>query len=250
MRIPTISIITPLYNAENFVERHLQSVKQQRFTDWEHILINDCSTDKSMEIVRQYAAQDKRIRILENKKNSGPAITRNKGIKAARGRYIAFLDSDDQWYPDKLKTQLHFMREKNIPFSFTYYDQINEKGEPMGVMDNIPDKVDYFSTLKNNKIGCLTTMYDTDYFGKSYMPIIQRRQDYALWLRLLRQTDYAYCIPEILSTYTKRSQSISSNKLKLIKYNWQVYHDIEGHSVIKSVYYLVSTILNRLKRII
>src|SRR5699024_2274856 len=112
---------------------------------------------------------------------------------------------DDQWNPDKLKIQIAFMAEKNVPFSFTYYDRISETGEPLGVMDHIPEKVDYFSTIKNNKIGCLTTMYDTDYFGKMYMPVIQRRQDYALWLKLLRKTKYAYCIPQVLSTYTTRT---------------------------------------------
>ncbi len=248
MKTPKVSVITPLYNAEKFIERNIKSVQHQSFTDWEQLIVNDCSTDKGMDIVKKWARRDNRIRVFENKENLGPAGARNKAIKAARGRYIAFLDSDDQWNPDKLKIQIAFMAEKNVPFSFTYYDRISETGEPLGVMDHIPEKVDYFSTIKNNKIGCLTTMYDTDYFGKVYMPVIQRRQDYALWLKLLRKTKYAYCIPQVLSTYTTRTFSISSNKLKLIKYNWRVYYDIEGHSMIKSAYYLMSTIFNRLKR--
>lgn len=248
MKKPQVSIITPLYNAERFVERHIISVQEQTFTDWEHIIVNDGSTDNGMEIVKRWAKWDNRIVILENKQNEGPAVTRNKAIKVARGRYIAFLDSDDQWYKEKLKIQVHFMMEKEIPFSFTYYDRISEEGDPLGAMYNIPEKVDYYSTIKNNKIGCLTAMYDTDYFGKVYMPLIQRRQDYALWLHLLRKTKYGYCIPQILSTYTSRTSSISSNKFKLIQYNWRVYHDIEGHSSLKSAYYLISTIFNRLKR--
>ena len=245
---PFISIITPLYNAEGFIERNIKSVQGQTYENWEHIIVNDCSTDKGAEIVKRWKENDPRIHFIENRENLGPAVTRNTAIKAAKGRFIAFLDSDDQWCPKKLEVQLKFMQEKNIPFSFTYYDQVDEKGKKVGTFKNIPDKVNYSSTLRNNKIGCLTVMYDTAYFGKAYMPLIKRRQDYALWLSLLRKVDYAYCLPEVLATYTLRTNSISSNKLKLIKYNWIVYRKIEGHSFIKSVFYLCSIIFNKLSR--
>src|SRR5690625_1015445 len=220
--IPLISVITPLYNAENFIERNIKSVQQQSFKNWEHIIVNDCSTDKGPEIVKKWAAQDKRIVFIENTENSGAGITRNKAIKAAKGRYIAFLDSDDQWYLEKLERQVAFMQKKKIDFSFSYYDQLDEFGNKIGVMNNIPEKVNYYSTLKNNKIGCLTVIYDAEKLGKVYMPLIRKRQDYALWLKILRKVDYAYCFPEALAAYTMRSDSVSSNKLSLIKYNWHV----------------------------
>lgn len=245
---PLISIITPLYNAESFIERNILSVQRQTYRNWEHIIVNDCSTDKGAEIVKKWKEKDPRIQFIENKENLGPAVTRNTAIKAAKGHYIAFLDSDDQWYPKKLETQLKFMQEKNIPFSFTYYDQVDEEGKKAGAFTDIPEKVNYSSTLRNNKIGCLTAVYDTSFFGKVYMPLIKRRQDYALWLSLLRKVDYAYCLPEVLATYTLRTNSVSSNKLKLIKYNWTVYRKIEGHSFIKSAFYLCSIIFNKLSR--
>lgn len=245
---PLISVITPLYNAENFIERNIESVQQQRFKNWEHIIVNDCSTDKGPEIVREWATKDARIKFLENKTNSGPAVSRNKAIEEARGRYIAFLDSDDQWYPEKLEKQIDFMKKKQIAFSFSYYDQLDESGKKIGTMVNIPETVDYHSTLKNNKIGCLTAIYDTKKLGKVYMPLIRKRQDYALWLKILRKTHYAHCYPESLAAYTMRVNSVSSNKLNLIKYNWKVYRHIEGHSFLKSSYYLINIIYNRLKR--
>lgn len=246
--MPKVSIITPLYNSASYISRTIQSVLDQTFQDWEMLIIDDCSTDKGVDIVKGIAADEPRIKLLKNKTNSGPALTRNRGIKAAKGRYIAFLDSDDQWSKDKLETQLKFMHSKKVVFTFSYYKQTDEKGKEIGSMDRIPEKVNYSSTAKNNKIGCLTAMYDTEFFGKVYMPLIKKRQDYALWLKLLRKVDYAYCIPKFLGIYTVRTDSVSSNKLKLIKYNWKVYREIEGNSFLKSCYYLSCIILNRITR--
>lgn len=245
---PLISIITPLYNAESYIERAIKSVNRQTLGSWEHLIIDDCSTDNSYALVEKLALVDSRIKLLQNEKNSGAAVSRNRGIEAAKGRYIAFLDSDDQWLEKKLQVQLDFMKHKNINFSFSYYNRIDENGNPLGTMKNLPNKVDYHSTIKNNKIGCLTVMYDTNYFGKVYMKNIRKRQDFALWLELLRATEYAYCIPEILATYTIRPNSVSSNKLSLVKYHWNVYHNIEGHSAIKSLYYVLYYIYFRLGR--
>lgn len=243
-----VSIITPLYNAEDYIERNICSIRSQGFQKWEHIIVDDRSVDKGPEIVKKWAKIDTRIKFRTNEVNSGPAVTRNRAIKLAKGRYIAFLDSDDQWESNKLEIQLNFMQKQNTPLSFSYYKQIDEKGRALGVVNNIPERVDYSSTLKDNKIGCLTVIYDTEYFGKVFMPLIQRRQDYALWLKLLKKVDYAYCIPKTLATYTIRNNSISSNKLKLIKYNWEVYRKIEGFSFLKSTYYLACIIFNKIKK--
>lgn len=243
---PLVSIITPLYNSELFIERTIQSVLSQSYKKWELFVIDDCSSDNGLAIVEKYALKDMRINVLANKVNSGPAVTRNKGIKAAKGKYIAFLDSDDQWQKDKLMKQVEFMEKKKIGFTYTFYNHINESDKVIYVSDNLPKKVNYESTMKNNKIGCLTAMYNVEEFGKVYMKDIRKRQDYTLWLQLLRKTKYAYCVPEVLATYTVREGSISSNKFRLVKYHWHIYRNIESQSLFKSLYYLSYYILSRL----
>lgn len=243
-----VSIITPLYNAELYIERTLQSVINQTYQNWELLVIDDKSSDKGSLIVKKYTEKDTRIKFLKNNANLGAALTRNKGIEAAQGKYIAFLDSDDTWKPNKLEEQIRFMKENNASFTFTYYNHVNENEKEIRVTDDLPEKVDYISTMKSNKIGCLTAMYDVEKFGKVYMHDLRKRQDYTLWLQLLRKTDYAYCVPKVLATYTVRKGSISSNKWSLIKYHWHIYRHIEKQSFFKSVYYLSYYIFARLTR--
>lgn len=245
---PLVSIITPLYNTAPFIERTLQSVQAQSYQNWEMLITDDCSTDNGPEIVRQYTETDNRIKLFKNSKNSGPGVARNKSIKEAKGKYIAFLDADDQWKKNKLTTQIQFMETQRIDFSFSYYEQIDEEGNLLKRLDQYPKKVSYKDTLKSNKIGCLTAVYNAETLGKTYMEIIKRRQDYTLWLKLLKKTSYAYCIPQVLATYTIRRQSISSNKLKLIKYNWLVLYKIERLPLFKSLYYIVYHISQKLFR--
>src|SRR5690606_14556885 len=134
------------------------------------------------------------------------------------------------WDEKKLEVQLNFMETRKAPFAFTYYDHVDEKGETVQVSDKFPERVDYLSTMKSNKIGCLTAMYDVRYFGKVFMEDIKKRQDYTLWLKLLKKVDYAYCVPQVLATYTVRQGSVSSNKWSLVKYHWHVYYKIEKQS--------------------
>lgn len=246
--MPKVSIITPLYNSASYISRTIQSVLDQTFQDWEMLIVDDCSTDKGVDIVKGIAADEPRIKLLKNQTNSGPALTRNRGIKAAQGRYIAFLDSDDQWHKDKLKIQLEFMQKNRVGFTYSYYNHIDEKGNQISVTNKLPEKVDYVSTMKSNKIGCLTAMYDVRKFGKVYMRNLKKRQDYTLWLQLLKKTEFAYCVPHILATYTVRKGSISSNKFSLIKYHWKIYRHIEKQSFLKSLYYLSFYIFARLTR--
>lgn len=248
MNKPLVSIITPLYNSELYISRTIQSVLHQDYLHWELIIIDDCSVDKGLEIVRKIAEDEPRIRILTNEKNLGPALTRNKGIEEAKGKYIAFLDSDDQWHENKLLIQVQFMEESEIDFSFTYYNQINEEGRELSKIENLPSKVTYVSTMKSNKIGCLTAMYNQEKFGKLYMKNIRKRQDYTLWLQLLKKTKYAYCVPQILATYTVRKESVSSNKFSLVKYHWHIYRHIENQSFFTSLYYLSYYIISRISR--
>lgn len=241
-----VSIITPVFNSEKYIEACLASVLSQSYDNWEHILVDDCSEDNSPAIIHRYAATDARIKYVRLKKNSGPGISRNKGIELAAGQYIAFLDSDDLWYPEKLEKQLEFMSENNYAFTFTSYDKIDEQGEKTGEINLAKPRVTYRKALFKNPIGCLTVIYDVNYFGKQYMPEIRKRQDFALWLNLLKKTD-GFGLDEVLSSYRERSGSISSNKVGLIRYEWHIYRQQEKLSVVKSLFYIITAILFKLK---
>lgn len=241
-----VSIVTPVFNAELYVAQCVNSVLNQTYANWEHILVDDCSTDNSAEIIKDYVKKDHRIKYYRLDKNSGAGVCRNWAINEAEGDYIAFLDSDDLWYPDKLSKQLEFMEKNNYLFTFTAYDTIDENGHPLKKIIQAKERVNYQSALYKNPIGCLTVMYSVGFFGKQYMPSIRKRQDYALWLKLLKKVD-AYGLNECLSSYRIGNQSISSNKLKLIKYEWKIYREQEGLSIPKSIFYLLSAITIKLK---
>ena len=225
-----------MYNASTFLRETVQSVLSQTYESWELIMIDDCSIDDSFTIAQEHARQDSRIKLLQLEKNSGAAVARNKGIEAAKGRYIAFLDSDDAWSPDKLEKQLAFMQANDYPFTFAAYDKVNEAGKVFGHV-GVPHKVTYSDLLKSCSIGCLTAMYDTEFFGKVYMPLIRKRQDLGLWLRLLKKTKYAYGLNETLGLYKVRSDSISANKKSAALFTWRLYRDIEKLSLLKASYY-------------
>ena len=231
-----VSIVTPIYNCSDFIGGAIESVVEQSFQSWEMILVNDCSTDNSLAIAERYAAQDERIKVVELPVKSGAAFARNKAISMAKGRYIAFLDADDRWLPCKLEKQIYFMQENEVPFSYTEYEKINSDGNVCGYI-GVPEKVSYSELLKTCYIGCLTAIYDTNYFGKVYMPEVRKRQDFALWLQLLKKVDFAYGVKESLAQYRVHSGSMSSNKLNASKYTWKVYREVEKLSFLKSVYF-------------
>lgn len=241
-----VSVITPLYNSSAFIAETIESVKNQTYADWEMIIVNDQSTDNSLDIASTYAQYDTRIKIIQLPENSGPAVARNKGINAARGRYIAFLDSDDRWLPEKLEIQIAFMRSSNAAFTHTYYRKITEDGTPTGHTVTPKAQLSYSDLLKSNQIGCLTAVYDTCALGKCFMPSIRKRQDYGLWLRLLKITPFAHVVPQVLATYRVRNQSVSSYKMGLLKYNWTLFRNIEKLSRTKSTYYLAWNIARKL----
>ncbi|WP_180190500.1 glycosyltransferase family 2 protein [Acinetobacter sp. YH01009] len=231
-----VTVITPSYNSSQFIEHTIQSIQNQTYKNWELLIIDDCSIDKSREVIQSYVNKDSRIKMICLEQNSGAAVARNTGIKNASGRFIAFLDSDDTWYPKKLEKQLNFMLEHNYAFTYTQYHQVNEHGEKIGEL-HFPDRTDYYSLLKTCVIGCLTAMYDTHKLGKVYFPLIRKRQDFGLWLKILKMEPYAYCVPEDLASYTVRSDSISANKFKAAQYNWHLYRHIEQLSLMQSIYY-------------
>lgn len=231
MSSPLVSIITPSYNAEKFIEETIKSVQNQTLTDWEMIIVDDCSKDKTRDILHRIAELDSRLKVVLSEENGGAAVARNTALEQAKGRYIAFLDSDDLWKPKKLEKQIAVMQKNNYAFTFTAYELMNENGDLLNKTINAPNKIDYKGLLKNTIIGCLTVILDKDQVGDVRMPNIRTRQDFALWLSVLRDGHTAYGLSEPLSVYRLVEGSISSNKLKTAKRNWYVYREIEKLSL-------------------
>lgn len=245
--MPLVSIITPSFNSANYISNTIDSILSQTFTEWELLIIDDCSTDDSIEIITEWCKKDSRINLIQLHENSGAAVARNSGIEVARGRYIAFLDSDDKWLPNKLEKQLKFMQKNNYDFTYTAYNKVTPDGTILGEM-GVPNKLQYSDLLKKCEIGCLTAMYDTARLGKIYMPLIRKRQDLGLWLRILKETKYAYGLNEILASYTVRNNSISSNKRQAAMYTWKLYREVEMLPLHKAIYYFSHYAINGVLR--
>ena len=237
----------PLYNAKEFVREAIDSVLAQSHADWELLVVDDCSNDGSVQIVREYAESDKRIRLFCLEQNSGPAVARNRAIAEATGRYIAFLDADDLWLPHKLQRQLEFMEANDLAFTYSGYGVIDEEGREIATF-RPPQSLTYRSLLKTNPIGCLTAIYDTQKLGKVYMPDILKRQDYGLWLKILKRIDTARGLTESLALYRKRKNSVSSNKLKAAFYQWKIYRKVEGLGLFESMFYFMHYAYNGFKK--
>lgn len=230
---PLISIVTPLYNCEKYIKETIESVVLQSYTNWEMIIIDDCSTDNSIKIITEYTRSIPNIRILRNKQNVGVAETRNIGIREAKGEYIAFLDSDDTWKFNKLQNQLAFMIENDIEFSFSNYDVIDKDNVKLGDVNCNYDKLDFNLLLKKNYIPCLTVMIKSKILKKYRLPKI-RHEDYALWLDILEDNIYAYNVGENLANYRKLDSSLSSNKIKSAIWTWNIFRNYKKLSFFKS----------------
>jgi glycosyltransferase involved in cell wall biosynthesis len=241
-----VSIITPNYNSEKFISETIKSVLNQTYKNWEMIIVDDVSTDKSIEIITSFCKQDARIQLHQLPENSGAAIARNKAIDLAKGTFIAFLDSDDLWLPKKLEFQLDFMLKNNYSLSYTSYEIINEEGNLTNKIIKCKDKLDYNRMLYSNEIGCLTAIYNQDLLGKIFMPEIRKRQDYGLWLKVLKSEKYAFGLATILAQYRDRSQSISNNKVEMLKWNWNLYKNVENLSYFRATYYTLCNVINKL----
>lgn len=215
-----VSIITPVYKAERVIGETIRSVQAQTYRHWEMIFIDDCSPDHSAQVIQQLAAEDSRIRYHRLERNSGAAVARNKAISLAKGEYLAFLDSDDLWAPEKLERQLAFMSGHQAAFSFTRIQMIDAEGKIVKADVPIPDKADYKYLLRHTVIATSTVVVNRRLTGDFSMPLRRGGQDYATWLQLLRTIDYAYGLNECLTSYRTGGQSLSSNKFKSIQ---QVY---------------------------
>lgn len=245
-----VSIITPLYNSEKYVAETIESVLAQTYENWEMLIIDDCSSDNGPKIVKDYAKKDARIKYHKLESNSGPAVSRNRAIELANGKYIAFLDSDDLWKKEKLEKQIKFMKEKDCAFSFTEYEEISDEGKSLNILIKTPkNPISYRKYLLTTPIGCLTAIYDAKKLGKIYMPLIRKRQDAATWLKILKTGVKAYPLKENLAIYRLRKSSVSSNKINLVKPQWILYREVEKMNYFESLFYLTCTIFTKIFKI-
>lgn len=234
-----VSVIMPTYNCANYISESIESVIAQTETNWEIQIVDDCSTDNTQEILKKYLKRyPDKIHYYRLPKNSGPAVARTEAIKRASGKYIAFLDSDDLWYPEKLEKQIAFMKLTGAKFSCTAYEQMDSSGKKLNRALIPPKMVSYDKCIKlANPIGNLTVMYNQEELGKFVVPTIKKRNDFALWLQILKRTSYCYGMQEVLGVYRiGRKGSVSHNKLRQAKYHWQLYHKIENHGLLRSSY--------------
>lgn len=238
MKDKLISIVVPVYNAERFLEDTIQTVQKQTYKNWELIFVNDCSTDNSVNIIKKHQKKDKRIRLIENEKNSGAALTRNRGIEEANGKYLCFLDADDLWDNDKLEKQIKFMDKNNCSFSYTSYEFADANGIPNGKKVIAQNKMTYHKALKNTIISTITVMFDLRKIDKKLikMPNLIYVEDTATWWQILRTGEIAYGIPDIFSYYRRSSNSNSSNKFRTLSKLWNLYRKVEKLNLFYATY--------------
>jgi teichuronic acid biosynthesis glycosyltransferase TuaG len=239
---PIVSIIIPAYNSEATITQTIDSVLSQTLEDWEMIVVDDFSSDNTRNILYGYARKDSRLTILENSSNCGVSASRNRAIATSRGRFIAFLDSDDYWDQFKLENQLHFMLARNIAFSYHDYFIVNNAGL---VVKRVfcPSEFSYRQYLSNNQIGVLTIMIDTHQVGKPHMFNQPVAATVATWLTILRDGNKAYCAPNSLGYYRITKRSLSRNKLRSRYWYWRALVDILRINPIVAIYYvLVSSV--------
>jgi len=231
-----ISIITPCCNAAKHLKQTIESVLVQTWQDWEMLIVDDCSSDGSIDIIKEYSMKDSRIKYFRTLKPSGsPAVPRNIGIENANGRYIAFLDSDDMWFPNKLKAQMQvFRNNEDAAIVFSYYEKVSENGIRSGRVIVSPPKITYDDLLYGNVIGCLTCVFDTEKVGKVYMKQIGH-EDYPMWLKILKFGYIAVNTCDVQALYRVRARSVSADKFKAAQWQWNIYRNVEKLGFLKSV---------------
>ena len=222
-----MSVITPSYNCMRFIKETVSSVQSQTYGNWEMIIVDDCSTDGTFSLLQQLSSQDSRIRVFQNERNCGAAMSRNLALRMSYGRYIAFLDSDDLWDSQKLERQVAFMQQHGCDFSYTRYREVDELSQPTGIMMSGPQRVSHSLLMRYNWLGCLTVMYDAHAVGLVQIADIRKRNDYALWLQVSKKVD-CHLLDECLASYRRRTGSLSSSGIAdLLKYHYQLFHIAE-----------------------
>ena len=236
-----VSIVMPAYNAAQTIEASIESVLAQDYSEWELIIVNDCSSDATKEIVARLASTDSRVKLITLEKNGGISKARNTAIQHSIGRHLAFLDSDDLWKPQKLSKQLKFMTTEGYPFTFTSYELMDAHGRLLNKTIRAKRVVNYRKLLTNNCIGCLTVMIDRQNIPVITMPKL-KHEDYATWLNILRKGTRAFGLDETLSIYRVSEGSTSANKLKVVPWIWNIYRKSQGFGLFKSLFLLLVNI--------
>lgn len=234
----TVSVIVPVFNAQKCISDTIMSVLNQTYKDWELLLVDDGSSDDSVSVMKGFS--DERIHVLANDEGKGAADARNCGVRHSKGRYVAFLDADDLWLPDKLEKQVEYMQSKSIAFSFTGYEFADENGNGIGIIVKVPTIMKYKDAIKNTTIFTSTVMFDMDKLSKEdiKMPNVVS-EDSATWWKVLKKGYDAYGINESLTLYRRLGESLSSNKLEAIRRIWFLYRKVEHLNVFYSAYCFV-----------
>nr|WP_215115824.1 glycosyltransferase family 2 protein [Exiguobacterium sp. s80] len=226
----------PAYNAEENIGESIQSVMNQTFKNWELIIVDDCSKDSTQSIIKETCIQDSRVKYHKLTQNSGAAVARNLAIEKAKGEYIAFLDSDDLWFPNKLETQINFMTCRNYIFTCTFYNKIDEKGNDMKRIVTSNSSMNY-NDLLHNCPGNSTVIYNANKLGEKFLiPSIKKRNDYLMWLKVIKKAESIFCLDLVMGSHRIRRESLSKNKFSLVKYHWIIYRKIEKLNPIYSLY--------------
>ena len=243
-----VSIITPCYNSDLYIEDCVNSVIAQSYDKWEMIIVDDCSSDSSLEKIMLFSDIDSRIRIIKLEENHGAAVARNIALEDANGSFIAFLDPDDFWAPLKLERQINFMKKNNIAFSFTSYTITSQSGDITNNIVRAPKEISYNSYLKNTIIGCLTVIINRKITGSFKFPKIKSSHDMALWLEIMRRGYNAYGLHTSYAFYRIVATSNTANKLHAATDVWRVYRDIENLSLLYSLFCFANYVINALKK--
>lgn len=246
MEVNLVSIITPCYNSEKYIKETFLSIKAQTYTNWEWIIVDDCSVDKSVELIKSF--EDSRIKLFTQSDNQGAAHARNLALNNAKGRFITFIDSDDLWLPDFLETTVNYLISNDEDLVYTSYKRVDE--DLNHALDDFIaiDKIDKNRILYNCPIPMLTSIYDRSKIGVIEFPDVDLREDHAMWILLLRKIKYARAIKDSLGVYRMRSNSLSRNKLDIAIKQYNVYKDFLKMNMIKSLYYTFFWGLNGLKK--
>lgn len=234
-----ISIITPAYNAEQYIAETIKSVQNQTFSDWEMIIVDDCSTDDTYKLSYSFSEKDNRIKIIQHEKNCGVAAARNTALDAAKGDYIAFLDSDDMWMPEKLEKQLAFMENNRYALTYTKYQIYHTSSNKLGKIITVPKRMTYKSIFGNTAIACLTVMVNRKMVGAFHMPPLNHTEDQCTWQEILSRGYIAYGLDENLALYRISDKSLTGNKIISIKRQWSTYRNYHKFSVLRSCYYFI-----------
>ena len=243
-----VSIITPCFNSEKFLDECITSVINQTYKNWEMLIVDDNSSDNSSNIINSYFKKDDRIKPIFLKDNLGSAMARNTAISRATGKYLAFLDSDDFWLPEKLNVQINFMKKNNYSFVFSSYSVIPSNEKKSKYVISVPKKISYTKYLKNTIIGCLTVVINKEKFKTIQMPNLRSSHDMALWLNLLKEEKYAYGIQQELAVYREHKSSNTSNKFRAVYDVWNVYRKYEKLNIFYSTYNFIFYAFNAFKK--